>query len=91
MSYFMIHHHYTSRGIFLRIVSARHCGLPHRHCERSEAIQAQAVQVGRQPDHRLRLDCFVPRNDGGRQMFLSGHAVGFGYNIEYNKNYNNYL
>jgi hypothetical protein len=35
----------------------------HRHCERSEAIQAQAVQSGRLSGHRLRLDCFVPRND----------------------------
>jgi hypothetical protein len=35
------------------------------HCERSEAILEQAVQLGRLSDGRLRLDCFVvpPYND----------------------------
>ncbi|MDR1381179.1 MAG: hypothetical protein LBJ47_06830 [Tannerella sp.] len=39
-----------------------------RHCERSEAISTQAALPGWLPGsgRRLRLDCFVPRNDGVR-------------------------
>ncbi|MDR1381027.1 MAG: hypothetical protein LBJ47_06065 [Tannerella sp.] len=61
----------------------RHCDSLSRHCERSEAIQAQAVPPGRLSGRRLCLDCFVPRNDGDRRMFSSGYAAGFEYNIEY--------
>jgi hypothetical protein len=48
-----------------------------RHCERSEAIQAQAVQSGRLSVGRLCLDCFVvpPRNDGADGRFSSEYAA----------------
>ncbi|MDR1381831.1 MAG: hypothetical protein LBJ47_10210 [Tannerella sp.] len=47
---------------------------PPRHCERSEAIQAQG-RVARTVVSRLYLDCFVPRNDGGDGRFSSGYAA----------------
>jgi hypothetical protein len=47
--------HYGHSSVIANIFS--------RHCERSEAIYAQAMQSGRLPGRRLCLDCFVPRND----------------------------
>jgi hypothetical protein len=57
-----------------QILNGHHHSMP-RHCERSEAIQAQAVQPGRLSGGRLCLDCFVPRNDGVGRRFSTGYAA----------------